>query len=134
MRAAEYGVQGDPQAELTVFYFGPDQGGSVEANVSRWLSQLTQADGSDTASKAKRTQRQVGGMEVTVVEANGHYSGGMAMPGGPAPAEQPDAMLLGAIAPGPRGAVFFKLVGPRAAVESARPGFDALIGSLRPAP
>ena len=32
MRAAEYGVQGDPQAELTVFYFGPDQGGSVEVD------------------------------------------------------------------------------------------------------
>ena len=73
-------------------------------------------------------------MEVTVVEAKGRFSGGMAMPGAPAPAEQPDAMLLGAIARGPRGAVFFKLVGPSAAVEAARPGFDALIGSLRPAP
>jgi hypothetical protein len=134
MRAAEYGVEGDDQAELTVFYFGADQGGSIEANVARWFSQFKQADGSDTAKKAKQSERDVGGIAVTVVEADGHYSGGMAMPGAPAPAEMPDAMLLGAIARGPRGAVFFKLVGPRAAIERARPGFDALVGSLRAAP
>src|SRR5688572_13276277 len=37
MRAAEYGVSGDDKTELTVFYFGPDQGGSVDANITRWL-------------------------------------------------------------------------------------------------
>src|SRR4051794_25706397 len=32
MRAAEYGLASDPQAELSVFYFGEGQGGDVEAN------------------------------------------------------------------------------------------------------
>ena len=35
MRAAEYGVEGDEQAELTVFYFGEGQGGAVEPNIAR---------------------------------------------------------------------------------------------------
>jgi hypothetical protein len=130
MRAAEYGVSGDEHAELSVFYFGPDQGGSVESNVSRWLGQITQPDGSDSASKAKRSTRDVGGISVALVEVAGNYSGGMAMPGAPAPAPQPDALLLGAIATGPNGPVFFKLVGPRDAVERSRAAFDQMIASL----
>jgi hypothetical protein len=54
----------------------------------------------------------------------------MAMPGMPTAEPLPDAMLLGAIAQGPSGPVFFKLIGPRASVEQARPAFDALIASL----
>jgi hypothetical protein len=134
MRAAEYGLAGDPEAELSVFYFGEGQGGAVDANVARWLGQLVQADGSDTAQKAKRSERTVNNITVTLIEATGNYAGGMAMPGAPAPAPIPDAMMLGAIANGPKGPVFFKLVGKRASVEAARAAFDALVGSLRPAP
>jgi hypothetical protein len=129
MRAAEYGVEGDPSAELTVFYFGPGQGGSVDANLTRWLGQLSQPDGSDTAAKAKRAERDVGGITVTTIEAAGHYSGGMAMPGS-AVTPISDALLLGAIAVGPEGPVFFKLIGPRASVERARKAFEVLTGSL----
>ena len=133
MRAAEYGVTGDESASLTVFYFGPDQGGSVEANITRWLGQFTQPDGSDTAAKALRSKRDVGGVPVALVEVSGKYSGGMGMVGGKAPAEQPDTMLLGAIANGAQGPVFFKLTGSREAIERARPAFDKLIGSLHAA-
>jgi hypothetical protein len=133
MRAAEYGLAGDPQGELSVFYFGPGQGGAVDANITRWLGQLAQPDGSDTAKLAKRSERKVGGLTVTLIEATGTFSGGMAMPGAPAPEPQTGAMLLGAIAEGGEGPVFFKLIGKREAVESARGAFDALIGSLRPA-
>jgi hypothetical protein len=44
-----------------------------------------------------------------------------------------DALLLGAIAKGPQGSVFFKLVGPRASVEGARTAFDQLLESLHKA-
>jgi hypothetical protein len=133
MRAAEYGLDGDPQGELSVFYFGAGQGGAVDANITRWLGQLTQPDGSDTAKVAKRSERKVGAITVTLIEATGTFSGGMAMPGAPAPEAQAGAMLLGAIAEGGEGPVFFKLTGKRDAVEGARAAFDALIGSLRPA-
>lgn len=133
MRAAEYGLASDPQAELSVFYFGEGQGGDVEANIARWLGQLSQSDGSDTAKHAKRSQRTVSGVKVTLVEATGVFSGGMAMPGAPAPTPQPDAMMLGAIATGPKGPVFFKLVGKRSSVEEARAAFEGLLDSLRPA-
>jgi glucose/arabinose dehydrogenase len=131
MRVAEYGLEGEPAAELTVFYFGADQGGSIEANMTRWIGQFTQPDGSET--KAKRDERMVKGIPVALVEAKGNFSGGMAMPGAPAPSAQTDAMLLGAIAKGPNGAVFFKFTGPRASLEKARPAFESLIDSITPA-
>jgi predicted small lipoprotein YifL len=133
MRAAEYGLSSDPDAELSVFYFGEGQGGAVDANIARWLGQLGQPDGSDTAQKAKRSERTVGNVTVALVEATGNYAGGMAMPGAPAPAPITDAMMLGAIANGPKGPVFFKLIGKRASVEAARAAFAALLSSLRPA-
>ena len=131
MRAAEFGVEGDAQSELAVFYFGADQGGGVEANMSRWISQFKQADGSE--AKATRGERSTHGISVSTVEATGTYNGGMAAPGAPPPAAISEAMLLGAIAKGPQGSVFFKLVGPRASLEAARPAFDQLIASLEPA-
>ncbi len=130
MRAAEYGIEGEERAELSVFYFGPDQGDVVEPNVTRWLGQFKQPDGSDTAAKAKRSERKVTDIKVSMVEAEGMFSGGMGMPGAPAPEALPDAMLLGAIAQGPKGSVFFKLVGPKAAVEGARTGLQAMLDSL----
>jgi hypothetical protein len=130
MRVAEYGLAGEPNAELSVFYFGADQGGTVDANVTRWVGQFSQADGKET--KAKRSERKVKSVDVSLVEASGVYSGGMAMPGANAAPAQSDAMLLGAIAKGPEGSVFFKLVGPKAKVEATRPAFDALVSSLRP--
>jgi hypothetical protein len=130
MRVAEYGVEDAPSAELAVFFFGADQGGGVEANMARWISQFQQPDGSET--QAKRSTRTVKGIDIALVEASGTYSGGMAMAGMPAKTAQTDAGLLGAIATGPGGSVFFKLVGPRAALERARPAFDALLESLHP--
>jgi hypothetical protein len=132
MRAAEYGVAGDDLAELTVFYFGEGQGGAVEPNIARWIGQFSQPDGSDTAKLAKRREIEVKGMKVSTIEAKGTYSGGMGVPGMPAGAGQTDAMLLGAIASGPKGPVFFKLTGARKTLEAARPAFDKLIKSLRP--
>jgi hypothetical protein len=131
MRAAEYGLAGDDKLELTVFYFGPDQGGTVDANITRWLGQITQPDGSDTAKKAKRGTRKVGDIEVSTLEVAGTYSGGMMMPGAPAQEPTPDSMMIAAIANGPSGPVFFKMTGPKTAVEHARAAFDQMIESLR---
>ncbi|MDB4975559.1 MAG: hypothetical protein JWN48_3900 [Myxococcaceae bacterium] len=128
MRVAEYGLKGTPQAELGVFYFGADQGGTVEANMTRWVGQFTQADGS--ATKPKRSEREIQGVKVSLVEASGMFGGGMAMPAAPIPTAKPDAKLLGAIAKGPEGSVFFKLTGPKAALEEARGAFNALIDSI----
>lgn len=129
MRVAEYGIDGSATSELAVFYFGADQGGTVDANITRWVGQLTQPGGGET--KPKRSEKKVKGTDVSLVEATGTYSGGMAMPGSAVPSELADATLLGAIAKGPQGSVFFKLVGPKKDVEGARKAFNGLIESLK---
>ena len=129
MRLATYrapAVQGDAEApEIAVFYFGAGQGGSVDANVQRWLSQVTPEKGS---KREPTRSEKVHGISVTRMAAEGTYASGM--PGGPTTPKSGWA-LVGAIAEGPEGAVFFKLTGPKKSVEKARAGFDALVSSLR---
>jgi len=97
-------------------------GGTVDANVDRWIGQF------DAASQktAKRTTRKVGGLDVTIIEVQGSYSGGM----GKAPAAGSSTALLGAIVATPGMPHFFKLTGPAKTVTAARTEFDAMLTSL----
>jgi len=131
MRLATYllpAAAGDVERpELAVFWFGPGQGGSVDANVQRWFSQFAS---SPADPKPTRSLMRVGTLPVTLVKAAGTYSAGTGM-GDASPAKRGFA-LRGAIAEGPDGAVFFKLTGPRRSVAAAGKNFDALVASLKP--
>ena len=127
MRAATYNVpaaEGDSEnAECAVFYFGNDQGGTIDANIDRWVGQFEQASAPDRGTK------DVNGMKVTTVGIAGAYlapSGPMMMPTG----KKDNFKLLGAIVQGPQGSVFFKLTGPKKSVDASSSEFDALIGSI----
>jgi len=130
MRKATYKVPAAPKdpedGELAVFYFR-GEGGSTEANIQRWISQFPDAKPADT----KRSQRTVSGMNQTIVEVEGTYSGGM--PGGPPSAATPKAQyrLMGAVVETPAGPYFFKLTGPKKTVEAAKSTFFTLLDSVK---
>jgi len=128
MRIVTYRVPaaaGDPEpGEVGVFFFGTGEGGSVDANIDRWKAQLAPEPGS---AKPARWVDTIRGIRVTRVSAEGTYSSGM--PGGPRTPKAAFA-LLGAIAEGPGGNVFFKLTGPRKTVQKAATRFEALVRSL----
>jgi len=130
MRVVTYRVPaaaGDAEgAEVAVFFFGPGQGGSTQANVDRWYSQFRAEKGS--AGPGKPATTKVGAIPVTIVTTEGTYSSGM--PGG-AMTPKPGWALRGAIAEGPSGPVFFKMVGPKKTVLAATPGFDAFLKTLK---
>jgi hypothetical protein len=130
MRAAEYEVRGHPDATLAVFYFGAGQGGDVQSNLDRWLGQLSQPDGRPTREAARIENRRINELPVTTVDATGTFVGRLGM-GDTAP-ERPGWRVLGAIAEGPQGAVFFKMTGPAAGVEAAAEAFEALVQSIQP--
>lgn len=134
MRVATYRTPvapGDKEgAEMAIFYFGQGQGGSVDANVDRWFSQLTPEAGS---KKPSRSPMKVGGIPVTVCAAEGTYTGGMGM-GAMSTGPMKGYALEGAIAEGPRGSVFFKLTGPKKTVEKEKAAFDALVRSVTKSP
>ncbi|MCC7542435.1 MAG: hypothetical protein IT379_39825, partial [Deltaproteobacteria bacterium] len=123
MRAAQYRVpraQGDAHdAQITVFYFGPGQGGAVQDNIDRWVGQVQQPDGRPSSEVAQTDRRTVNGMPVTIVSVAGRLGGG-GMPGMPPAPEIERGQLLGAIVEGPQGPVFFKMTGPAATVTAAR--------------
>jgi hypothetical protein len=130
MRAATYTVEsGDALAECAVFFFGTGQGGDVEANIARWISQVKQPDGSDSESKAARAEIKSACCPITTVEVAGTYlaSSGPMMQ---TTAEKPEFVLLGGIVPGPQGNVFFKLTGPKATVDKVKEDFLAMLRSV----
>ena len=130
MRAAEYTVNGDESALMTVFFFGPGQGGSVQANVDRWVGQMQQPDGRNSQDVAEINTRSVRGINVTIVDVSGTYNASMM--GAPS-TPQENQRMLGAIAEGPQGPIFFRLVGPSATIASVVDAFDGLVESFAPA-
>src|ERR1700681_1280027 len=75
MRVAQYKLpkaEGDPEdALLVIYYFGATQGGAVQANIDRWISQMQQPDGSASKDKAKTETSTVNGLKVTSVDVSG---------------------------------------------------------------
>ena len=128
MREATYlvaPVKGDTDSgECGVFYFGEGQGGGVDANIDRWVSQF------EGAKAPVRKKEKLGGFDVTTIEVDGTYGSSMGGPMGPK-TPKPGFKLLGAIVEGPKGNVFFKLTGPAKTVEAARADFMKMLKSAK---
>lgn len=108
-------------AECAVFYFGQNQGGSVDDNINRWIGQFNNPT-SDRAST------EVSGMKVWKVEISGTYLS----PGGPMMQSQGQKVnykMLGAIIEAPEGLVFFKFTGPAGTINAAKDEFNGMIES-----
>ena len=133
MRAATYVVPaaaGDKEdGECAVFYFGAGQGGSVQANVDRWIAQFEQPDGRGSKALAKTQKRTVGGFAVTTIDLTGTYTGA----GGPMGPKvtKPGYRLLGGIVEAPEGPVFFKFTGPAKTVAANEAVFQKLLASVK---
>jgi hypothetical protein len=130
MRLATYTLA--PGAECAVYFFGAGQGGSVEANLDRWIGQFLQADGKPSKSAAKIAKRSIKGWPVTTVDVSGAYTGmGGPMAKSDAPA-RPGYRMLAAIFEGPQGSVFFKCTGPAKTIAANQAAFDKMLASLSP--
>jgi len=131
MRKASFEVpraKGDTEdGELSVFYFGPGQGGSIDANVDRWVKQFSGV----SPGAVKRADREANGLRQHTVEIeHGTYdAGSMAMGGSSGPKK--DYALECAIVEAPSGAYFFKMTGPAHTVAAARSAFFQLLDSIR---
>lgn len=130
-RTLEYAVpgrDGDEAAALVVSFFGirsdgSRDGGPISMNVDRWAGQYTNADGSPV--EYETTSREIGGMNVTLLDLAGHYMGmGFSAP-------RPGYAQLAAIIEAPTGNVFIRLMGSKDTVEANRAEFDKLVQGLR---
>jgi hypothetical protein len=115
MRAAQYKLpRADGDAEdalLVLYYFGQGQGGSAQANIDRWINQITQPDGQASKERAKTGSLTVNGLQVNTVDVTGNYSGGMSPDSAPAN-KLSLYRLRAAVIDTPKGSYFVKLTGP----------------------
>ena len=115
MRVAQYKLpkaEGDKEdALLVLYYFGATQGGTAQANIDRWISQMQQPDGSSSKDKAKTESMSVNGLKVTTVDVTGTYTAEMA-PGSKTFHNDDNYRLRAAVVETPKGNYFVKLSGP----------------------
>jgi hypothetical protein len=133
MRIGQYRLphaDGDADdAALVLYYFGQGQGGSVQANIDRWVGQMQQVDGSASKDKAKTETLSVNGLNVTMVDLTGRYTAEMS-PGSGTFNDKSDYRLKAAVIETPKGAYFAKLIGPVKTVAKWEQSFSEFVRSL----
>ena len=133
MRIAEFVLPGQDgasePAELVVYYFG-GTGGSVEANVQRWISQFAQTDGRASSEVARREARTINALKVALVDVSGTYTAEV-RPGATEHFNKPGFRMRAAVVDTPKGPYFVKLVGPASTVTRWDGAFAAFLDSIR---
>jgi hypothetical protein len=132
MRVAEFALPraaGDAEdAQLIVYYFG-GQGGSVDANIQRWVAQMQQPDGKPVTA-AKKESRKVNGLAVTLVDVSGTYVAETA-PGAAERHNKPHFRLRAGVVETPSGPYFIKLTGPEKTVTKWDHAYEQFVSSFR---
>jgi hypothetical protein len=133
MRVAQFKLpkaEGDNEdGELVLYYFGATQGGTPQANIDRWISQMQQADGGSSKDKAKTESLTINGLKVTAVDVSGRYTAEMA-PGSGKFYDNPNYRLRAAVIETPKGNYYVKLVGPAKTVNRWEQSFTDYLKSF----
>jgi hypothetical protein len=114
-------------AECIVYFFGPGQGGSVEANLDRWKGQFSQ---NGKPAEAKITRRTIHGISMTTIDLTGTYiaTGGQVKEGqGP----QPNYRMIATVTEGKTGNLFIRFIGPAKTVSAELPKYEQLLASFQ---
>lgn len=133
MRVAEFVVPKAPgdaeDAELIVYFFG-GSGGTVDANIDRWVAQIQQPDGSASKDKARRDTQTINGLKVTMVDLSGTFIAEV-RPGATERHNKPDFRLRAAVIETPRGPYYIKMTGPAKTMTAADADFKTFLETLR---
>ena len=132
MRVAEFTLPraaGDAEdAQLVIYFFG-GSGGSVDANIDRWVGQMQQPDGKPSGAAAKKQTRTIHGLTVSLVDVDGTYIAETS-PGATAHHNKANFRLRAGVVQTPNGPYFIKLTGPAKTVTSWDRAYDQFLSSL----
>jgi hypothetical protein len=133
MRVAEFVVPKAPgdaeDAELIVYFFG-GSGGTVDANIDRWIAQIQQPDGSASKDKARRDIQTINGLKVTMVDLTGTYVAEV-RPGATERHNKPDFRLRAAVIETARGPYYVKMTGPAKTMTAADADFKKFLSTVK---
>lgn len=133
MRVAEFMLpraSGDAEDGDLVLYFFGGTGGSVSANLDRWIGQMTQPDGRPSRESATTSTLTTNGLKITRVDVAGTYVAEV-RPGSAERHHKPGFRLHAAVIETPEGPYFVKLVGPARTVARWESSVDAFLKSVR---
>ena len=105
-------------------------GGSVKANVDRWIGQFSQTDGTATRDRAKITKKELAGQVVHSVDIAGSFADKPRGPFGPSIQREKYRMLGAIVVSKNKGQYFVKMYGPAKTIAAAAPSFHKFIESL----
>lgn len=132
MRVGEFALpkaDGDTEdASLIVYFFG-GTGGSVQANIDRWLGHIDQPDGKSTKDVAKVTKRLINGLSVSEFDASGTYVAEVT-PGSTERYNKAGFRLRAAVIETSKGPYFLRVVGPAKTVARWEKEIEAFFQSL----
>jgi hypothetical protein len=117
-------------AALAVYFFGGG-GGTVQANLDRWMDQMAQPGGKASKDVAKTTTLESkSGLKITLLDVTGTFVAEMS-PGSPDHFNKPGFRLRAAVVETAGGPYFVKLTGPAATVTKWDESFLAFLKSAR---
>jgi hypothetical protein len=126
-------VEGDnADAEVAIFYFGPNGAGSNADNITRWKGMFIPPEGKtiDEATKVRRFK--TAGEDMTYADIQGTYKF-KARPFDPNAKEElkPDYHMLGVIFGSPKGPYYVRFVGPAKTVNQHKLAFEYWLKSFK---
>ena len=133
MRLADFVLpraEGDNEdATLVVTFFG-GQGGTVQANFDRWLTQMAQPDGRASKDVAKTSVLKTNDLTLSIMDLPGTFVAETA-PGSSEHFNKPGFHLRAAVIEGKGGPYFVRLVGPARTVAKWDAAVQTFFKSLR---
>ena len=134
MRVAEFAVpavRGDAEDGEVIIYFFGGSGGSVDANIERWVGQFRTESGGPVQPPV-RTSSASGKLKTTAIDVSGTYVAEV-RPGAAERFNKPNFRMRAAVVETPKGPYFVKFTGPAQTVTQALTSgdFDRFMKSLR---
>ena len=133
MRVAEFVLpkaDGDAEdATLTVYFFG-GTGGTVQANLDRWIGQMSQPDGRPSKDVARTSaMTSTAGVKMTLVDVPGTYIAEVT-PGSTERFNKPGFRLRAGVVESTGGPYYVKLTGPAKTVDKWDASYTAFLKSI----
>lgn len=123
-------AKGDPEEALLVVYFFGGQGGSADANLQRWMTQMKQPDGRPSREVARTSTLVNNDLKITLLDLTGTYVAEMTA-GSAERYDKPHFRMKAAVVETPGGPYFVKVTGPEKTVARWNDSFTAFLKSLR---
>lgn len=133
VRLAQYRLPGSGgDAEMSVFAFGPGQGGTPKANIERWVGQFRNDEATTGSQPADVAELETGGLRLYLVRTSGTYTPTAMGMMGPPQEPKPDYALFGLVVEGgPQGLLFVKVTGPRQTMQEQNANLEAFALSAK---